>query len=231
MFDIAAVSASLGKCVTLPSLPPSPEITELRGLLALKLSHNRLTQLPVQIFQLHTLTHLDLDNNQLQGDFTDAVGMLTCLCHLSIAENRIHSLPPELFTIESLEELFVDGNSISVLPENVGSLVRLRTLSATRNDLTHLPRSLGGLRKLRMLNVASNRLEALPVELCQCEMLEVLDCRKNTLITPPQLPPTDKLSEVVLGMNRCHGSVLARATAAHRPLFTSHSILQHCLAS
>jgi Leucine-rich repeat (LRR) protein len=166
------------------------------------MSHNQLSALPRELFMLETLTHLDLDNNSLQGHLTEAIGMLTSLSHLSIAENRIESLPSELCAIKSLEELLLDGNKLSFLPPNLGLLTRLRTLSATRNNLLELPSSLGDLRKLRLLNVESNKLKKLPAELSRCEMLEVLDCRKNELLVSPSLPPTDKLSEVVLGMNR-----------------------------
>ncbi len=166
------------------------------------MSHNQLSALPHELFMLETLTHLDLDNNNLQGPLTEAIGMLTSLIHLSIAENRIESLPSELCAIKTLEELLLDGNRLRILPPNLGVLTRLRTLSATRNNLLELPSSLGDLRKLRLLNVESNKLQKLPVELSRCEMLEVLDCRKNELLVSPSLPPTDKLSEVVLGMNR-----------------------------
>ena len=72
---------------------------------------------------------------------------------LDCEEKGIDALPEGVLSAPRLcnvEELFLDQNSLTSLPEDLGALEKLRELNVRNNALTSLPTSLGKLRALEV---------------------------------------------------------------------------------
>ena len=80
---------------------------------------------------------------------------------LKIDENRLTLLPPEIGNLLKLETLIVAGNLLTYLPEQLASLKNLKELDAHQNHIKTFPRSILKLPKLDMVNVSRNKLEQL----------------------------------------------------------------------
>ncbi|MFA6429230.1 MAG: leucine-rich repeat domain-containing protein [Patescibacteria group bacterium] len=80
------------------------------NLVTLNLAQNQLTGAPPsQIGQLRQLVHLDLSNNRLTG-LPAELGQLKKLETLNVANNRLTGLPLELGNLTQLRVLDVSGN-------------------------------------------------------------------------------------------------------------------------
>ena len=77
-----------------------------------------------------SVTHLDLNNNELSGEIPAELGSLSNLQWLNLRHNRLSGeIPPELGSLSSLQDLWLDGNQglSGPLP---GSLTGLNALDA-----------------------------------------------------------------------------------------------------
>ena len=126
----------------------------------LDLSHNNLTQLPVEIGQLTQLTVLYLSNNKLTY-LPVEIGLLTQLTVLYLYNNNLTQLPVEIGLLTQLTKLYLDGNQLTQLPVEIGLLTQLTTLYLARNQLTHLPVEIGLLTRLTILYLSGNMIENL----------------------------------------------------------------------
>ena len=126
----------------------------------LDLSHNNLTQLPVEIGQLTQLTVLYLSNNKLTY-LPVEIGLLTQLTVLYLYNNNLTQLPVEIGLLTQLTKLYLDGNQLTQLPVEIGLLTQLTKLYLVRNQLTHLPVEIGQLTQLTELYLSGNMIENL----------------------------------------------------------------------
>ncbi|XP_073868785.1 p53-induced death domain-containing protein 1 isoform X6 [Macaca fascicularis] len=136
----------------------------MRGLGALLLSHNCLSELP------------------------EALGALPALTFLAVTHNRLQTLPPALGALSTLQRLDLSQNLLDTLPPEIGGLGSLLELNLASNRLQSLPASLAGLRSLRLLVLHSNLLASVPAGLARLPLLTRLDLRDNQLRDlPPEL--------------------------------------------
>uniref|UniRef100_A0A2K5NX87 p53-induced death domain-containing protein 1 n=2 Tax=Cercocebus atys TaxID=9531 RepID=A0A2K5NX87_CERAT len=136
----------------------------MRGLGALLLSHNCLSELP------------------------EALGALPALTFLAVTHNRLQTLPPALGALSTLQRLDLSQNLLDTLPPEIGGLGSLLELNLASNRLQSLPASLAGLRSLRLLVLHSNLLASVPAGLAHLPLLTRLDLRDNQLRDlPPEL--------------------------------------------
>lgn len=136
---------------------PSQVVDLSRNVRTLDLTHNRLSELPVEI------------------------GGLVNLQRLMAPENLLQRLPSTLGKLQSLKVLALDENRLTILPDELGLLVRLERLSVSVNSLTSLPSAIGSLRNLTLLNISNNRLKQLPESLGSCFSLEELLANENSI--------------------------------------------------
>ncbi|XP_015728669.1 leucine-rich repeat-containing protein 28 isoform X3 [Coturnix japonica] len=94
-------------------------------------------------------------------------------------ENLAQKLP-------NLVELYLHSNNIVVVPEAIGSLVKLQFLDLSDNALEIVCPEIGRLRSLRHLRLANNQLKYLPAEVGDLRELQTLDISTNRLITLPE---------------------------------------------
>lgn len=129
------------------------------GLETMDLHGNKLCGVPMGFRRLGALTSLNLSSNNLSNDNLEIIAQMTALRDLKLANNGLSgTLPASLTELTGLEILDLKGNRLTSLPDNIGSMARLR-----------------------ILNVAENVLEAIPVaELTKLPLSE-LDLRKNRL--------------------------------------------------
>uniref|UniRef100_A0A7N5KRK9 Leucine rich repeat containing 28 n=1 Tax=Ailuropoda melanoleuca TaxID=9646 RepID=A0A7N5KRK9_AILME len=94
-------------------------------------------------------------------------------------ENLAQKLP-------NLVELYLHSNNIVVVPEAIGSLVKLQCLDLSDNALEIVCPEIGRLRALRHLRLANNQLQFLPPEVGDLKELQTLDISTNRLLTLPE---------------------------------------------
>eukprot|EP00904_Undaria_pinnatifida_P014185 jgi/Undpi1/9898/HiC_scaffold_28.g12352.m1 len=164
---------------TIRSLPES--IGGLKRLTVLTVSNNRLTRLPQSLGRLTSVTLLDFSRNSIEV-FPEGLARLVALTSLDVRENKLTETPPlpksdrlaqvflgfnlltsvdgqALLRVSGgLTELHIQSNRIAKLPEEMGSLARLKTLDVSNNDLAELPAALGYLPELHRLAVDGNPL-------------------------------------------------------------------------
>lgn len=94
----------------------------------------RLKNLSSAVFNLHYLTTLYINHNQLQT-LSPAIAQLRHLVLLDLSGNQLASVPPELGMCTSLKELFLFDNLIETLPPELGSLHQLEMLGIEGNPI------------------------------------------------------------------------------------------------
>ncbi|XP_063106011.1 leucine-rich repeat-containing protein 28 isoform X1 [Cavia porcellus] len=81
---------------------------------------------------------------------------------------------------------YLHSNNIVVVPEAIGSLVKLQCLDLSDNALEIVCPEIGRLRALRHLRLANNQLQFLPPEVGDLKELQTLDISTNRLLTLPE---------------------------------------------
>lgn len=86
-------------------------------------------QIPDDLFDIQSLTDLDLSNSMLGGTLSTKIGGMTNLKHLSLAENGLTgSIPSEIGLLASLEDLSLSNNYwVGKLPETINDLNSLKS--------------------------------------------------------------------------------------------------------
>ncbi|XP_050076649.1 leucine-rich repeat and calponin homology domain-containing protein-like [Anopheles maculipalpis] len=158
------------------------DITCLAFLERLLVYHNTIRSVPETIRGLHSLTYLDLRNNQLSVLPREICALP--LQVLLVSNNRLATLPDELGRMEKLTELDAACNQITHLPARMGDLRNMRSLNLRCNQLVYLPRDLTCL-QLAFLDISSNKIATLPVELRHMSSLVDLELSNNPLTSPP----------------------------------------------
>uniref|UniRef100_A0A8C6RQ71 Scribbled planar cell polarity n=1 Tax=Nannospalax galili TaxID=1026970 RepID=A0A8C6RQ71_NANGA len=161
-----------------------PELGNLRRLVCLDVSENRLEELPVELGGLVLLTDLLLSQNLLQR-LPDGIGQLKQLSILKVDQNRLSEVTEAIGDCENLSELILTENLLTALPRSLGKLTKLTNLNVDRNHLEVLPPEIGGCVALSVLSLRDNRLAVLPPELAHTAELHVLDVAGNRLRSLP----------------------------------------------
>ncbi|CAK6964502.1 PH domain leucine-rich repeat-containing protein phosphatase 1-like [Scomber scombrus] len=128
------------------------------------------------------LRSLSLSNNAL-SEFPLALCDITSLTELNLSGNRLSSLPAEVGTMHNLQTLLLDGNLLSSLPVDLGSLEALTYLGLSFNCFSCVPPILEKLRGLERLCLAGNQLSVLNMAGLQWLPARHIDLRLNRLQT------------------------------------------------
>ncbi|MES2353612.1 MAG: leucine-rich repeat domain-containing protein [Pseudomonadota bacterium] len=136
-------------------------IGELRKLISLQVSDNKLPDLPDRIGDLRELEDLDVSHNELRV-LPHWIGELRKLEYLNVSGNALSVLPDWIGELRKLKSLDVNDNHLTDLPDRIGDLCALEWLSVSRNHLRVLPDRIGELSTLEDLIVCDNALERLP---------------------------------------------------------------------
>ncbi|XP_044178901.1 ras suppressor protein 1-like [Acropora millepora] len=177
----------------LSNIADIPGLTQLRNLVRLTLSHNRLTTLPESIGGLESLEYLNVFHNHIE-ELPMALGNLKKLKYFNAAVNRLSSLPRGLGTASGLEILDLTYNNLQKgsLPGNFSVMKQLRALYLGDNDFETLPDDIGEFRNLQVLVLRDNELIALPKTLGNLTRLRELHLQNNRLtVLPPEMGELD----------------------------------------
>lgn len=119
----------------------------------LSLRHQKLKQLPAEIF---TFTNLEI---------------------LDLSKNKLTELPAEIEKFSQLREINVSNNKLTSLPIQLGNLTRLEKILAYQNNIAILPTTIGNLVNLELLDLWSNEIETFPEEISELKKLRHVDLR------------------------------------------------------
>jgi len=152
----------------------------------LKLSDNRIKQVPASLAALRRLEDLDLSGNRINMIADGAFTGMSRLKSLRAESNLLKALPSSIKELSSLADLFLTWNKLEDLPSQLGSEMKsLKRLYLGSNLLTTLPEGLAEANSLTNLVVTRNKMKELPSFIFRCNALEELDVQANELIELP----------------------------------------------
>uniref|UniRef100_A0A8D2BBS4 Leucine rich repeats and immunoglobulin like domains 1 n=1 Tax=Sus scrofa TaxID=9823 RepID=A0A8D2BBS4_PIG len=132
-----------------------------RSLLTLRLSKNRITQLPVKAFKLPRLTQLDLNRNRIRLIEGLTFQGLDSLEVLKLQRNNISKLTDGAFWgLARMHVLILSFNNLTRLDEeSLADLSSLSILRLSHNSISHIAEgAFRGLKSLRVLELDHNEI-------------------------------------------------------------------------
>ncbi|CDP20424.1 unnamed protein product [Coffea canephora] len=142
--------------------------------------------IPLWLFNLTSLVHLDLSSNNFFGPIVpNSLQHWSSLSYLDLSGNQFStSLLDPLFTLNNLVHLDLSGNQIQgPLPFGLGNLTSLSVLHMGDNSFEGpIPSAIGQLRELTELDLSSNGFNGtIPSSLWRLSELQSLDLSDNPL--------------------------------------------------
>lgn len=124
----------------------------------LNLSNCSIVNFPRHIMNLHCLTRLKISHNKLSSlpidRFSDSFPKLV---FLDLSFNNFAALPSELSKLGVLQELYLNDNTIEYIPDRLLLLKALRVFDLSNNKLKTLPPGMLALRKqIQFLKLSGN---------------------------------------------------------------------------
>jgi len=170
------------------------------------LQNNKLSVLPIEIFQLPELKMLNISHNKLRELPTefDSVNGNTWNCtnfkFLDVSHNNLQSFPPALWELPSLKHLFAHHNCIDNIPNTVLT-THLEVIDLSHNRLTKIPKFFTLIKDVR---VADNDLTSLPEEIWNSKSIVNLNASSNCIseINFPQIDNGFKRGESFTSQTR-----------------------------
>jgi internalin A len=127
-----------------------PSIVFTLNLHKIVLNDLKLTKLPEELFNMHSLGHL------------------------FIGDNELTHLPKNISNLYNLRTIAAYGNHLTALPESIGELQYLKSLDLSRNSLSDLPNTLSNLKRLEELEFGNNVFTQIPKVVFDIISLETL---------------------------------------------------------
>ncbi|CAD5946509.1 leucine-rich repeat domain-containing protein [Planktothrix agardhii] len=168
----------------------------------LDLSHNSLTEILIEVFELEWLEKLNLSFNQLTS-VPESISRLTNLSELFLSFNQLTSVPESISRLTNLSTLYLHENQLTSVPESITRLTNLSTLNLRGNQLTSVPESITLLTNLSQLNLGYNQLTSVPKSITRLTNLSKLYLNSNQLTSVPEsITLLTNLSQLNLGYNQ-----------------------------
>jgi secreted protein with Ig-like and vWFA domain len=186
------------------SLASAQDTLDARGFIQLAITQGAseldlgglgIRELPPEIGDVQTLTHLNLSDNPLV-ELPSEIGQLENLRYLDLSGTALTSLPDTLWSLPNLETLSLRYVPLGAIPPQIGQLTALRQLDLRDMHLTGLPPEIATLTDLRMLDLGGNAFETLPEPVLALGNLEELHLHYTPLREIP--PEIDRLSNLRL---------------------------------
>jgi Leucine-rich repeat (LRR) protein len=197
MTEARKLKLSQNRIVNLPE-----DLSNMVKLEILELDSNKLIQIPQGMSQLTALQRLDISNNRITA-LPSHIGNCAQLRYIYAHSNQLNSIPPSLGECFRLEFVDLSNNLLRELPEDFEHLITLTYLNLSGNSLIQLPHRLGSCSKLRYLDVSTNRLVTLPDNFSSLTNLELCDFQNNDLLlSAHKLDQLTSLKKLLLSTNQ-----------------------------
>ncbi|MFX1356856.1 MAG: leucine-rich repeat domain-containing protein [Promethearchaeota archaeon] len=116
----------------------------------------------------------------------EPIKYLKMLKKLVLRYNQLTIIPDWIGSLIKLESLNLNINNIIELPETIGNLISLKEFLLWKNELNLLPDSIGSLRSLEKLNLRLNQISSLPSSFGNLLSLKELNVHDNRLNSIPE---------------------------------------------
>ena len=159
-------------------------ISYLPSLKTLKLSSNKISELPPHLFYpLINLQVLHFAKNHLTEVPDNLLRYLNTLEELYLGMNKLSEVPKEIKTLTYLKSFYIQNNLISSIdPSLFSQLVNLEKLDIGYNQLTILPPSMfQNTLKMRELFFRGNQISSFPSTIYSLSNLEAISCASNKI--------------------------------------------------
>lgn len=126
------------------------------------------------------------------------------ILYINLKDNKLSDLPAQVLpSWDLLERLTVSMNKIKVIPDEIGSCVRLMEFDISSNIVEAVPERLSNCVLLQLLQLGDNKIQAVPVEIFAfCVQLRDLQLYKNKLTyLPAELGSLTNLKRLSLSSN------------------------------
>eukprot|EP01023_Acetabularia_acetabulum_P056476 TRINITY_DN6557_c0_g1_i3.p1 TRINITY_DN6557_c0_g1~~TRINITY_DN6557_c0_g1_i3.p1 ORF type:complete len:274 (+),score=32.73 TRINITY_DN6557_c0_g1_i3:112-933(+) len=176
--QVISLDATNNKISSLPEF-----VSHMVSLQRLILTKNVLTSLflPGGFGSLDSLKILILDHNKL-SDLPEDLYMLQNLENLSLHNNCLSQLSDNIGHLQKLKQFNASSNKLLYLSEGLGHCRNLDEINCSNNFLKSIPESFGRLNKLKVLNLDNNRIGNIPSSvLTDCESLQTLSLHQNPI--------------------------------------------------
>lgn len=122
--------------------------------------------------------------------------------HLTLSHNPITSLPPTISRFYNVVSLGLTFCNLSDIPDEIGTLTRLKSIHAMRNRFTSFPVALTSVTSLTELSLARNDIQSLPHTLSRLSGLIQLSLSVNQLTDLSPLVSLPRIQDIDLSGNR-----------------------------
>ncbi|XP_070542862.1 leucine-rich repeat serine/threonine-protein kinase 1-like [Ptychodera flava] len=188
----------------LKALPYPAHGIQCHRLKTMNASHNSLTQVPVEVFQVPSLVKLSLSHNNLTSLEDKSRWSRSESGHFEeVPDSRDSCYEDVEWNCPKLTFLDVSHNSLKRIPKGIQSATNLTKLLASNNKLKKIPDPWSC--PLRYLDVSSNKIKEVPndIGVHWTKTMEMLNLSKNNLHEIPWgICQLGKLSELVLAYNK-----------------------------
>uniref|UniRef100_H3CE91 protein-serine/threonine phosphatase n=1 Tax=Tetraodon nigroviridis TaxID=99883 RepID=H3CE91_TETNG len=174
-------------CCSLEQLPPnlfySQDLTHLNLKHNFLSADQRLQQLQRyrEVSRFSRLRSLNLSNNHL-SQFPLAICDIPTLTEVNLSCNYLVSIPCSVGAMTNLQTFLLDGNNLNELPKELGSLQRLSYLGLSFNHFNHVPQILEQLPCMEKLCMAGNSLETLTLQNFRLLRVKHIDLRHSPVM-------------------------------------------------
>lgn len=190
------------------------EIGQLDQLFSLKITGNMQGYVPASIFAMPQLRTLIINSytDTLNTPFPSTIGLMTHLEELDLTRCMSGSLPEELGSLKKLKVLKLWANKLTGgIPESLTELPQLRTLNLPENQLGGIiPDSISKLNELTSLDLSRNKLTGeIPESIGELSNLRLLNLSRNQLegSIPQSFRNLSKIMELYLYSNQLAGDL------------------------
>ena len=118
----------------------------------LKITRQKLTHLPKEIYRYKNLVALDLSKNKIKN-IPDSISNFDQLEMVNLRKNKFEVFPESLFQMKNIKEIVISSNQIGFVPDAIGQCTQLRKLDLYNNPISDLGQGLQDLKNMEELDL------------------------------------------------------------------------------
>ena len=118
----------------------------------LKITRQKLTHFPNEIFSYKNLVALDLSKNKIKN-IPDSISVFDQLEIVNLRKNNFEVFPESLFQLKKIKEIVISSNQIGFIPDNISQCTQLRILDLYNNPISDLGHGLQDLKNMEELDL------------------------------------------------------------------------------